>query len=62
MATVSHQHVAMLMGVGRRNMDARDVATVDGETVAAIIEAAGPARAAEAAEAVRALVEETTQA
>mgnify|MGYP000346550422 CR=1 FL=1 len=62
MATVSHQHVAMLMGVGRRNMDARDVATVDGETVATIIEVAGPARAAEAAEAVRALVEETTQA
>lgn len=60
MTTVSRQHVAWLMNVGRQSMDARDVVAIDGEAVAAIMVAAGVEHADAAAEAVKNLAMETT--
>ena len=60
MAAASRQHVAWLMNVGRQSMDAREVTTIDGEAVAAIMAAAGVEHADAAAEAVKNLATETT--
>ena len=48
------------MNVGRQSMDAREVTTIDGEAVAAIMAAAGVEHADAAAEAVKNLATETT--